>query len=92
MSVDPNAETPGDGNPQANAKGRVYSMDASPQSSADDEEIEVAGLREKCGAFLLGLQLLTLEPKDWEERPELRIPRPSPTVTIQSGPKPKGKC
>jgi len=85
MSIDRNAETPGDGNAQANARGRVYSKDASSpssDSSADGEQIQVADLRT---CTFNALMLISLCMGNGEAKPELKILRP-PTVTIQIGP------
>lgn len=84
MSTNYKVETPGDGNPQANAKGRVYSMDPASQSSADSEEIEVAGLK-SCSFGAMMLLTVLLDPANAEGKPEVKLP-PPPTVTIQCGP------
>ena len=80
MSIDRTVETPGDGNPYANAKGRVYSMDAAP---APGEEVQVADLR---SCTFNALVLLSLCFGEHVERPEpVRIS--PPTVTIIQPPK-----
>ena len=72
-------ETPGDGNLAANAKGRVYSMDAQPPAGDDPEEIEVAGLR-KCLHVAVTLCTLWLSPQEADPLPEIQSP--SSTVRI----------
>ena len=69
-------ETPGDGNVAANARGRVYSMDASPTADAGAEEIEVASLR-KCLHVAVTLCNLWIAPADADPLPELQVPRPN---------------
>jgi hypothetical protein len=76
------ALTPGDGNPQANAKGRVYSKDAS-----GGEQIQVADLRSCTFNALMIISLCMGNP---EPKPDIKTYNP-PTVTIQIGPNPKKK-
>lgn len=88
MSIPREAETPGDGNPQMNAKGRVYTT----ETSADDEEIEVAGLKgASFGAYMLFTVCHAMVPNsgaDVEERP---VFTPSIEQTVKVTQRPR-KC
>lgn len=80
MSIDRTAETPGDGNPQANARGRVFTMDAAAQPEGE-KPVEVADLR---SCTFNALVLLSLCFGEHAERPEpIRIQPPTVTIQIQ---------
>jgi hypothetical protein len=85
MSIPREAETPGDGNPQTNARGRVYTT----ETSADGEEIEVAGLKDASfGAWMIFTVCMVPFGGDVEPKPDIR-PVVEQTVTVTQKPR---KC